>query len=268
MKRKVISLSYFFNENSDINKEIFTKWEFNEEFFDNYNYCFHVYSLNSFLINLYVYRHLYYALNLESFSRDKIILDLGCADGPFLPSLNFYGKRVIGLDLSLSWLQRARKLINCKKYPLNKVILLNAEGHYLPFKDNSIDLVYCLETLEHIPNSMDLINEIYRILKDKGTLIYSLPIEIGFSLFIRQLVGKITKFPREPYSLRDLIKNGLLKKPSKRINNPINHKNFDWRILYGIIIKRFKQVDIKFSPLPFLKVLNPTVIFKVKKIIN
>ena len=144
MKREVISLSYFFNENSDINQEIFTDWVSIEKFIDNYNYCFHLYSLYSFLINLYIYRHLYYALNLESFSRNKIILDLGCADGPFLPTLNFYGKRVIGLDISLNWLQRARELINYTKYPLNKVILLNAESHYLPFKDNSIDLVDCL----------------------------------------------------------------------------------------------------------------------------
>ena len=227
-----------------------------------------MYSLNSFLINLYIYRHLFYALNLESFKKSKIILDLGCADGPFLPTLNLYGKRVIGLDLLFEWLLRAKDLINYKKYQLRRVILLNAEGHYLPFKNNSIDLIYCLETFEHIPNSIDLINEVYRILKKNGTLIYSLPIEIGFSLIIRQLTGKLAKFPRETYTLRELIRNGLLKKPSERINNPTTHKNFDWRIFHSLVIKRFKLVDIKFSPLPFLKGLNSTVIFKVKKIID
>ena len=163
---------------------------------------------------------------------------------------------------------RAKELINYKKYPLRRVILLNAEGHYLPFKNNSIDLIYCLETFEHIPNCIDIINEVHRILKKNGILIYSLPIEIGFSLIIRQLIGKITKFPREVYTLRELIRNGLLKKPSERINNPTTHKNFDWRIFHSLIIKRFKPVDIKFSPLPFLKGLNSTVIFKVKKIID
>lgn len=256
MKNRIISLTSFFEQKS------------NRHFNDSYHYCHNLYNSESLLIKFYIYRHLYFANNMADFEKNKIILDLGCADGPFLPTLNYYGNRIIGVDLLFDWLQRARELINYKKYPLKNVILLNAEGHYLPFKNNCIDMIYCLETFEHIPNSVNLINEIFRILKRNGILIYSLPIEIGISLLIRQLIGKITKFEREHYSLRELVRNGLLKKPLKRINNPTTHRNFDWRLIHKMIIKRFKKIDLKFSPLPLLKRLNPTVIVKVKKKID
>ena len=266
MKKRVIKLSYFFdNKKSDIKKDGFSTLDDIRESLEDYNYCKYVYSLNSYLIDFYIYRHLYYALNLGSFKKNKIILDLGCADGPFLPTLNLYGKKVIGLDNLSDWLLRAKDLIKSKKYLLKKVVLLNAEGHYIPFRNNSIDLIYCLETLEHIPNTVDLINEIYRILKINGTFIYSFPIEIGFSLILRQLTGILVNYPTDNYTLEELFKNGILKRPGKHISTPSTHKNFDWRKIQKLIKQKFKQMEIIYSPFPFLRTLNPTVIFKAKK---
>ena len=229
------------------------------------SYCKRLYSSNSFVINLYIYRHLYYALNLTELDEKKTILDLGCGDGPFLPTLNRYGKKIIGLDVSFSMLLNAKILTHYNKYPLKEVFLINSEGHYLPFKDRIMDIIFCLETFEHIPNSTKLINEIYRILKEDGELIYSIPIEIGLSLIFRQLIGKIINFPRDTYTFKELIRNGILKKPSKRINNPHSHKNFDWRIIQRLITKKFKQIKIIYSPFPFLKTFNTTLICKVSK---
>ncbi len=215
-----------------------------------------------------MYRHLFYALNLAKLDEKAIILDLGCADGPFLPTLNRYGKILIGLDYTLEWLLYAKNLKNFRKFPLKKTLLLNAEGCHIPLKDKSIDIVFCLETLEHVPDSIKFINEIFRILKNNGELIYSIPIEIGISLLIRQFIGKIINFPRDSYTLKELLMNGILKKPSKRINNPYTHKNFDWRIMQRLINKKFKEIKIIYSPFPFLKRLNPTIIFKVTKLIE
>lgn len=253
MKKKVIHLSYFLNEKSDIETD------------KTYSCIKKLYCSNSFSIEIYIYRHLFYTLNFAKLNETKIILDLGCGDGPFLPTLNKYGKRIIGLDFRIEPLFKAKNLINYKKYPLKNILLLNADGLHLPIKDKSINIVFCLETFEHIPNSIMLINEIYRILRDSGELFYSLPIEIGFSLLIRQIVGKISNFPRDSYTFKELFRNIILKKPPKRINNPWTHKNFDWRIIQRLINRKFKQDKIIYSPFPFLKRLNPTVIFKVRK---
>lgn len=250
-KKKIINLSYYLDSQSNLTL--------------NNSYCKRLYNSNSFLIDFYIYRHFYYALNIVKLNQEKMILDIGCGDGPFLPSLNKYGKRVIGLDLLLGMISKAKDLINFNKFRLNNVFLLNADGLNLPIKDNTMDIVFCLETFEHIPNTIKLINEIYRILKYDGKLIYSLPIEIGISLIIRQIVGIITNFPRESYNFKELLRNGILKKPSHRINSLGTHKDFDWRVIHRLINKKFKQFEVIYSPLPILKSLNPTIIFKVKK---
>jgi len=45
----------------------------------------------------------------------------------------------------------------------------------LPFKDASFDKVICSEVLEHIPDDLQGISELVRVLKDDGTLAVSVP---------------------------------------------------------------------------------------------
>jgi ubiquinone/menaquinone biosynthesis C-methylase UbiE len=45
-----------------------------------------------------------------------------------------------------------------------------------PFENNNFDLVLCLEVLEHIENYQGAIKEIYRILKDGGRLLLTVPL--------------------------------------------------------------------------------------------
>jgi len=255
LKKKVIHLSYYLTDSPDN------------------SYSKNLYNSKSFILNFYIYKHLYYALNLAAINDEKLILDMGCGDGPFFPTLENYGGKIIGLDFSSWMLLLAKKLIKFKNHPLKKVILLNSEGKYIPLKDNSIDTIFCLESFEHIMDSRTLIDEIYRILKVDGELIYSIPIEIGFSLIFRQMIMKMINFQGDhSYSLKELFKTGILKKPSKKryhlYNNPkqhLTHKNFDWRIIQDLINKKFKQNKVIFSPLPIFKSLNPTVIIKAKK---
>jgi len=45
-----------------------------------------------------------------------------------------------------------------------------------PFENNNFDLILCLEVLEHIENYQGAIKEIYRILKDGGRLLLTVPL--------------------------------------------------------------------------------------------
>lgn len=45
----------------------------------------------------------------------------------------------------------------------------------LPFKDNTIDEIFCSHTIEHIENPIKLIEEIWRITKPKGKVVIKVP---------------------------------------------------------------------------------------------
>ena len=47
----------------------------------------------------------------------------------------------------------------------------------LPFEDNSYDLILCNHVLEHIPNDLKAMKELYRVLKPLGTAILQVPLD-------------------------------------------------------------------------------------------
>jgi ubiquinone/menaquinone biosynthesis C-methylase UbiE len=101
--------------------------------------------------------------NLDEFDKiknkkDALILDCGCGFGSFYnltKDLN-----TIYLDISLNLLKK----FNIKT---NKICgdILN-----LPFKDNSFDLILCINVLEHVDYKKAL-SKIRRVLKKEGTCI-------------------------------------------------------------------------------------------------
>ena len=47
----------------------------------------------------------------------------------------------------------------------------------LPFEDNTYDFILCNHVLEHIPNDLKAMEELYRVLKPGGTAILQVPLE-------------------------------------------------------------------------------------------
>ncbi|MEC7172888.1 MAG: class I SAM-dependent methyltransferase, partial [Bacteroidota bacterium] len=58
--------------------------------------------------------------------------------------------------------------------PLADVV---ADICHLPFQDNQYDLILCNHVLEHIPNDLKAMTELYRVLKKGGTLIAQVPLD-------------------------------------------------------------------------------------------
>lgn len=59
----------------------------------------------------------------------------------------------------------------------NPDFIMNVEK--MTFVDNTFDVVFIFEVLEHVENPNSAFNEIYRVLKDNGTLVGSTPFIIG-----------------------------------------------------------------------------------------
>ena len=222
---------------------------------------YHFYNSKSFFIRYYAYLPFIYSLKKAEFNNNSQILDIGCSDGPFLPSLNYYAKKIIAIDISEELVKKSKKLTDIMLFKSKKINLLTSDGLALPFKDECFNLVFCLEVLEHVKNPGNVIEEIYRVLKKNGVLICTIPVEIGPSLLIREIIAKITKFNRPRYSKKELIRNALFKKPGFRTSE-MSHKNFDWRLIKKEMKLVFKKVKIDFIPIRILKDLNPLVLIK------
>jgi ubiquinone/menaquinone biosynthesis C-methylase UbiE len=88
----------------------------------------------------------------------KRVLDLGCGSGVDVAEFARYGADVIGVD----WTEIATRLAS--RY----VDTARADATFLPFKDESFDLVYSFGVLHHIADMDSAMVEIRRVLKKGG----------------------------------------------------------------------------------------------------
>ena len=95
----------------------------------------------------------------------KNILDVGCGTGGNLTLFNGF---VVGLDISSQALELAQK-----RKP--DAVLCRGEAENLPFKDESFDLVLALDLLEHLPDDIKGLSEMYRVLKKGGNALITVP---------------------------------------------------------------------------------------------
>ncbi len=99
-------------------------------------------------------------------------LDYGTGSGVMLPFLSQIAGRVTAID---KFITPATKL--CDHYQLNNVELHEIDTLPIPLPDESMDLILCLDVLEHIQQIQDVAEEIARVLRPGGKLIVSGPSE-------------------------------------------------------------------------------------------
>jgi SAM-dependent methyltransferase len=94
-------------------------------------------------------------------------MDFGCGTGILFPELLEEGYQVVGLDLSLDMLEAS------EAGPA--ISLICGDGCFLPFAEASFDAVFCRGSMHHVPNLKRAFQEIFRVLKPGGYLIFSEP---------------------------------------------------------------------------------------------
>lgn len=104
----------------------------------------------------------------------KTMLEIGCGIGGFCLRMAQMEARVIGLDISQSAIKKAKQL--AQKHRVKKYVdFIIGDAQYLPFKDQSGDVVICSETLEHVQNSQLAFNELIRATRKSGYLCITVP---------------------------------------------------------------------------------------------
>ena len=109
------------------------------------------------------------ALLLAEARKGERVLDLGCGAGRFVAALQDAGTDAVGVELAEAALERARRNV-----PGAELHALGPDGA-IPLADASVDLVWCSEVLEHVPDTAGLLSEARRVLRTGGRLLVTTP---------------------------------------------------------------------------------------------
>jgi SAM-dependent methyltransferase len=109
------------------------------------------------------------ALLLGEARAGERVLDLGCGAGRFVAALREAGADPVGVELADGALERARRNV-----PGADLRALGPDGA-IPLEDGSVDLVWCSEVLEHVPDTAGLLSEARRVLATGGRLLVTTP---------------------------------------------------------------------------------------------
>lgn len=157
----------------------------------------------------------------------KRILDAGCGEGILLEKLRKrkIGKHFEGIDNSRAALKIAKKL-----HP--NLILKHGGIERLPYKENSFDLVLCIEVLEHLRNPAKAFLELRRV--TKKYFVASVPNEPIFRIanFLR---GRyVREFGNTPGYINHWSKNGFINFVKEQKINIVSVKTpFPWTVVLG-----------------------------------
>ena len=123
------------------------------------------------------------AKHLSTIKLIRPILDIGCGWGEFAEA---FGEKIdMGIDIV------SRDLSVAAKGKMYKNLTL-ADARNLPFLDESFGSIISISTFEHIPNTMKLLSEMYRVLKPNGILAITMETEeVDQNTFYRPMLKKV-----------------------------------------------------------------------------
>jgi len=112
---------------------------------------------------------LYHHLCIQVELKDKVIVEVGSGRGGGANFIARYHKPklITGVDLS----PNAVSLCN-KSYNLDNLNFLVGDSAKLPFEDNSVDVIFNVESSHCYPSIADFISEVCRVLKPGGHFLY------------------------------------------------------------------------------------------------
>lgn len=146
-------------------------------------------------------------------STNSEILDYGCGVGPTIEKvIKFNPKKITGIDISDVSISKAKeKFANSS----SKIELLVDNCENTTFSDHKFDIVYGLGILHHLQFSK-CINEISRILKPEGKLLFIEPLGTNPIInFYRMLTPKSRSKDEHPLVLKDFE---MIKSSFKNVN--------------------------------------------------
>jgi SAM-dependent methyltransferase len=193
------------------------------------------------------------------------LLDYGCGDGTFVAMVHGDFTEIAGLDVDPGQIAECESRLGHLpgvRFGVTRDAVRQAPGAW--------DVVTCMEVLEHClePERRRVLDELAALARPGGSVVISVPIEIGPSVAGKQLFRALAGLRglgdyrhRERYSPGEMLQS-VFGRPVQRISfegrsaggayRYYGHKGFDYRDLAREIAERFSIRRRLFSPMPWL----------------
>jgi ubiquinone/menaquinone biosynthesis C-methylase UbiE len=182
---------------------------------------------------------------IQSFVKDKVVLDIASGEGYGSNFISQYATSVMGVDISAEAIQHARQ-----KYKKANLRFLEGSATSIPLGDHSVDVIVSFETLEHHDKHDEMMVECKRVMKKDGVLIISTPEKENYN--------KVDPF--NPYHVKELSFDDfdlLLKNYFFQVSF-YHQRFFDASFIYPVnqSVKSFEEYTGDFSEIKKLSFIN------------
>lgn len=99
---------------------------------------------------------------------DKTILEIAAGTGRFTHELSKRGANVIVVDIAKEMLRQNRSKTSDAEF-------IHGSGTVLPLDGETIDMCITVNSLNHIPEHWEVVNEVFRVLKSGGIFVANYP---------------------------------------------------------------------------------------------
>lgn len=155
------------------------------------------------------------------------LLDAGCGEMPYKTTIlnNFDVSEYVGLDIA-----------GALDYNPSVRPDFEWDGVSMPFEDNTFDTVLATEVLEHCPYPSVFLNEVYRVLKPTGKILYTVP----FLWSLHEVPHDEHRYT--PFALQRLFKEAGFKDSTIK---PLGGYDASLAVMLGLWINRHRGKSIK-----------------------
>jgi len=107
------------------------------------------------------------ALSEFTLKKESLILDAGCGTGLLFPHVAEKAKLVVGIDVSFSILNEAKKRVKSQA----NAAVVRADADHTPFPNDIFDAVFAITLLQNTPNPHQTLTEIKRVTKQNAPIV-------------------------------------------------------------------------------------------------
>ena len=128
-------------------------------------------------------------------NKQFVYLEIDCGPsflGKYL--LDHFDCVFVGVDLNYQALIELKKFLEHYNIPTDRYILIHSDIRKMPIKSETIDLIYGGGVIEHVPDTKQVLSDLYRILQQGGTCINTVP-ALNFFWFTRFFMSIPNVYP-------------------------------------------------------------------------